>query len=133
MGNSRCGYEVASKVTFGAREYDPETGRWLSKDPIRFDGGQVNLYVYVGNDPVNGWDPAGLSACGTAAAAAIAACGGTAAGIVSFVAAPVTGGASLAAFGGGLALGFFGGLGCLAAAEQAKDACDPPPPPPSCP
>lgn len=47
-------------VHFGAREYDAETGRWTSKDPIRFDGGDTNLYAYVGNDPVNHVDPQGL-------------------------------------------------------------------------
>jgi RHS repeat-associated protein len=26
-------------VRFGARDYDPETGRWTAKDPIAFDGG----------------------------------------------------------------------------------------------
>ncbi|MEA3411387.1 MAG: RHS repeat-associated core domain-containing protein, partial [Pseudomonadota bacterium] len=34
-------------VRFGARDYDPETGRWTAKDPIRFDGGDSNLYGYV--------------------------------------------------------------------------------------
>lgn len=33
---------------------------WTSKDPIRFGGGQTNLYQYVGDDPVNGTDPDGL-------------------------------------------------------------------------
>jgi len=47
-------------VRFGARDYDPVVGRWTSKDPIRFDGGQANLYVYLNNDPVNGTDPSGL-------------------------------------------------------------------------
>jgi len=31
----------------------PETGRWTIKDPIRFDGGDTNLYGYVLNDPIN--------------------------------------------------------------------------------
>jgi RHS repeat-associated protein len=46
-------------VRFGARDYDPLTGRWVSKDPILFGGGQSNLYVYVENDPVNAIDPTG--------------------------------------------------------------------------
>ena len=49
-------------VRLGARDYDPMTGRWTTKDPIKFQGGQANLYVYVGGDPVNGIDPYGLSA-----------------------------------------------------------------------
>lgn len=57
---SRCGYEVASKVTLGARDYDPSVGRWISKDPILFGGMQANLYVYVDGDPLNLSDPSGL-------------------------------------------------------------------------
>src|SRR5512138_1154211 len=51
-------------VRFGARDYDPRFGRWTSKDPILFGGKQTNLYVYVGNDPVNSVDPSGLEATG---------------------------------------------------------------------
>lgn len=47
-------------VRFGARDYDPQTGRWTAKDPIRWAGGQANLYEYVGSDPVNFIDPSGL-------------------------------------------------------------------------
>jgi RHS repeat-associated protein len=47
-------------VRFGARDYDPTTGRWTSKDPARFGGQQINFYEYVGNDPVNRADPNGL-------------------------------------------------------------------------
>lgn len=43
------------------RDYDPEIGRWTSKDPIRFDGGDTNLFGYVLNDPVNFVDPNGMS------------------------------------------------------------------------
>ncbi|MBK7893032.1 MAG: RHS repeat-associated core domain-containing protein [Bdellovibrionales bacterium] len=46
-------------VRFGARDYDPEVGRWLSKDPILFAGGDANLYTYVANDPLNLVDPSG--------------------------------------------------------------------------
>jgi RHS repeat-associated protein len=41
------------------RAYDPETRRWLSRDPIEEAGG-VNLYGYVGGNPVNRIDPDGL-------------------------------------------------------------------------
>lgn len=33
------------------RLLDANTGRWLSKDPIGFDGGDTNLYRYVFNTP----------------------------------------------------------------------------------
>jgi len=47
-------------VRFGARDYDSRTGRWTNKDPIRFNGGDGNVYAYVRNDPVNFIDPLGL-------------------------------------------------------------------------
>ncbi len=47
-------------VLFGARDYDPVVGRWTSSDPIRFQGGDANLYRYAGGDPVNQTDPSGL-------------------------------------------------------------------------
>ncbi|MDX1474833.1 MAG: RHS repeat-associated core domain-containing protein, partial [Reinekea sp.] len=47
-------------VRFGARDYDPETGRWTSKDPIRFAGNDSNLYGYVLSNPVGAVDPGGL-------------------------------------------------------------------------
>ena len=54
-------YDKDTKLTkFGYREYDSYTGRWTSKDPIRYDGGDSNLYGYVMGDPVNGVDPWGL-------------------------------------------------------------------------
>lgn len=40
--------------------YDPSIGRWLTPDPIGFDGGDPNLYRFVGNSPTNSTDPSGL-------------------------------------------------------------------------
>ena len=42
-----------------ARFYDPATGRFLSRDPIGFSAGDMNLYRYVNNSPTNGSDPSG--------------------------------------------------------------------------
>jgi len=54
-------YDQHTKLTrFGARDYDAFTGRWTTKDPIRFAAGDVNLYGYVLNDPVTFVDPTGL-------------------------------------------------------------------------
>jgi len=44
---------------YRARYYDPVIGRFISKDPIGFAGGDVNLYRYVGNGPVLRTDPTG--------------------------------------------------------------------------
>ena len=48
----------------GARYYDPVAGRWLSGDPIGLAAGDVNLYRYVQNNPVNISDPSGLDETG---------------------------------------------------------------------
>jgi RHS repeat-associated protein len=42
------------------RVYSQELGRFLQIDPIRFEAGDVNLYRYVANNPINLWDPFGL-------------------------------------------------------------------------
>ena len=42
------------------RYYSPETGAYISQDPIRLEAGQTNLYAYVHD--VNAWvDPLGLA------------------------------------------------------------------------
>ena len=45
---------------FRNRWYEPETGRWLSPDPIGISGG-LNLYAFCENDPINYVDPSGLA------------------------------------------------------------------------
>jgi RHS repeat-associated protein len=43
----------------GFRYYDPEIGRYISADPLGYMDG-LNLYTYVGNNPINRIDPLGL-------------------------------------------------------------------------
>jgi RHS repeat-associated protein len=47
-------------VRFGLRDYDPAAGRWTSRDPAGYQGGQLNLYAYVDGDPVGLRDASGL-------------------------------------------------------------------------
>ena len=54
-------YDPQTGLTrFGARDYDPEVGRWTAKDPIGFGGGSAGLFEYSANDPVNFADYSGL-------------------------------------------------------------------------
>ncbi|XVQ11525.1 RHS repeat-associated core domain-containing protein [Spirillospora sp. CA-255316] len=49
----------------GARQYDPDTGRFISVDPLMdpADPQQMNGYTYANNNPVTNSDPDGLMAC----------------------------------------------------------------------
>ncbi len=44
---------------FGYRVYDPQTGQWLSREPLG-ESESVNLYALTGNDPLNYVDVQGL-------------------------------------------------------------------------
>jgi RHS repeat-associated protein len=49
-------YQATGLLRLGARHYDPSTGRFLSRDPMRSG---YNWYTYCQNDPVNRVDPDG--------------------------------------------------------------------------
>ena len=46
---------------YRARYYSPTLQRFISEDPIEFNGGDANLYAYVANSPTAFADPSGLS------------------------------------------------------------------------
>ena len=112
------------------RRYDAEVGRFISKDPILFNGG-LNLYGYAMNDPVNfidvtGKNPLAIAAVigGGAAAGAAGSFLGTLAATGSFVqarsaivpgaiagAAAMVGPIAAVGLGGSVALGTWLGLG----------------------
>ncbi len=55
-------YDTHTKlIRFGARDYDPQVGRWTAKDALLFWGGDPNLFGYTHANPLNGQDFSGFS------------------------------------------------------------------------
>lgn len=54
-------------VRFGARDYDPVLGQWLTPDPASIEGRSANLYRYAELDPVTFRDPAGTASASAGA------------------------------------------------------------------
>ncbi|MAZ48553.1 MAG: hypothetical protein CME65_08315 [Halobacteriovoraceae bacterium] len=67
------------------RYYNPDTGRFLSEDPIGFLGRDFNLYRYVGNRPTRYTDPTGLFVGGGGVGGSISFLGGTGSGDIQVV------------------------------------------------
>ena len=53
--------QVSGLYYYRARYYDPEIGRFIQEDPVSFVSG-INLYAYVGNNPISFVDPNGREA-----------------------------------------------------------------------
>ena len=54
--------EETGLIYYNYRYYNPELGRWISRDPIEEQGG-YNLYGMIGNNPLYGWDMLGYELC----------------------------------------------------------------------
>ena len=50
---------------YRARYYDPQTGRFISEDPIGFSGGDLHLNRYVRDNPIKFIDPRGTTTLGS--------------------------------------------------------------------
>ena len=67
IGNDVCRFKFSSKELdratgfyyYGYRFYSPQWQRWVSRDPIG-EKSQLNLYVFVNNNPLVGLDRQGL-------------------------------------------------------------------------
>ena len=60
LGNTKEYDAVIGLYNHGFRYFDASIGRYISNDPLGYEGG-FNLYVYCTNDPINKFDPHGLS------------------------------------------------------------------------
>jgi RHS repeat-associated protein len=61
VGRHSCRQDSSgTRSLMGLRVLDVTKGRWMTEDPIRFVGGDRNLYRYAGANPVSIVDPTGL-------------------------------------------------------------------------
>jgi len=60
LANTKERSAVLGLDNHGFRYYDPVIGRYISMDPLGYGAGTMNLYAYVGSNPINHVDPLGL-------------------------------------------------------------------------
>ncbi|MBX7237433.1 MAG: right-handed parallel beta-helix repeat-containing protein [Caldilineales bacterium] len=107
-----------------ARYYDPDLGRFISRDPLHLTMPGANHYLYAGNNPANTGDPMGLDATNrrwwqTLGGIAV----GVGAGIAFIATAPVSGPLALAA-GATVVGGLAGGSAAAGSEIVFADKCD---------
>ena len=109
-------------IHFGARDYDPSTGRWTAPDPLGYRGGDTNLYRYVHDDPTNRVDYSGLCDVVSTGVSAFAGAGNA----FGFGFGIVTGGPSLGVYyNWGEGVGAGGGAGVQIGCEFQNEPGNP--------
>jgi RHS repeat-associated protein len=103
-------------VRFGARDYDPATARWLTKDELLFKGGASNLYEYALGDGVNVVDKNGKQGLVLAGAETGAAIG----------TAVEPGGGTVVGMAVGIVVGVAATVATVVAVESATEASNEP-------
>jgi len=100
--------------------YAPDIGRFISRDPIGFEGSPWNLYEFLSANPGNQLDPSGKATCGGGVVVGGAAAANPAAATTVAV-------AGVAAIGGTIAmkhlLCYRGFLKCIGRASQSAKRC----------
>lgn len=107
---------------YRARYYHPALGRFVSEDPLEYGGGDAELFMYVGDDPISDVDPTGegpvdwviTGEWSPSDAVRLAAEGGFREGVRDAAAGEVS------AFTFGIVEGAFGSDACSAAYRQGR-------------
>jgi len=60
LGIEEVVWEICGGSDDSARYYDPQSGRFMSEDPLRFFAGNISFYGYAEQNPANFIDPLGL-------------------------------------------------------------------------
>jgi len=109
---------------YRSRYYSPGLQRFISEDRIGFKGGDVNLYAYVRNDPINLVDPLGQDTLQVAISGGLIYGAGTAVGSVGIA---IDGSGNIGVYyeyGVGAAAGGEGSVGVAVHGANAQDIFD---------